>query len=101
MNQWGQTRLIPALEMDVLRCKSQHMVDKEIAVYFLAYNLVRWAGCGGLARGRIATGIELYRCQAPVERIRRSASSNIGRSSSHPDRECNCQHRDTAFAIPT
>lgn len=31
------------LEMDVLRCKSQAMVDKEIAVYFLAYNLVRWA----------------------------------------------------------
>ena len=31
------------LEMDVLRCKSQPMVDKEIAVYFLAYNLVRWA----------------------------------------------------------
>ena len=29
--------------MDVLRCKSQPMVDKEIAVYFLAYNLVRWA----------------------------------------------------------
>jgi len=31
------------LEMDVLRCKSQSMVEKEIAVYFLAYNLVRWA----------------------------------------------------------
>lgn len=31
------------LEMDVLRCKSQPMVDKEIAVYFMAYNLVRWA----------------------------------------------------------
>jgi hypothetical protein len=31
------------LEMDVLRCKSQPMADKEIAVYFLAYNLVRWA----------------------------------------------------------
>jgi hypothetical protein len=31
------------LEMDVLRCKSQPMVDREIAVYFLAYNLVRWA----------------------------------------------------------
>lgn len=31
------------LEMDVLRCKSQPMVDKEIAVYFLAYNLMRWA----------------------------------------------------------
>lgn len=31
------------LEMDVLRCKSHAMVEKEIAVYFLAYNLVRWA----------------------------------------------------------
>ena len=31
------------LAMDVLRCKSQSMVEKEIAVYFLAYNLVRWA----------------------------------------------------------
>jgi len=29
--------------MGVLRCKSQPMVEKEIAVYFLAYNLVRWA----------------------------------------------------------
>jgi len=31
------------LAMDVLRCKSKPMIDKEIAVYFLAYNLVRWA----------------------------------------------------------
>ncbi len=31
------------LEMDVLRCKSPPMVEKEIAVYLLAYNLVRWA----------------------------------------------------------
>lgn len=31
------------LEMDVLRCKSQPMVEKEIAVCLLAYNLVRWA----------------------------------------------------------
>ena len=31
------------LEMDVLRCKSQEMVEKEIAVYFMAYNLVRCA----------------------------------------------------------
>ena len=30
------------LEMDILRCKSQPMVDKEIAVYFMAYNLARW-----------------------------------------------------------
>ena len=31
------------LEMDVLRCLSPEMVKKEIAVYLLAYNLVRWA----------------------------------------------------------
>lgn len=31
------------LQMDVLRCKSQPMVEKEIAVSLLAYNLVRWA----------------------------------------------------------
>ena len=31
------------LQMDVLRCKSKDMVEKEIAVYLLAYNLVRWS----------------------------------------------------------
>ena len=31
------------LEMDVLRCKTSSMIEKEIAVYFFAYNLVRWA----------------------------------------------------------
>jgi len=31
-----------AMNMDVLRCKSPAMVKKEIAVYFLTYNLVRW-----------------------------------------------------------
>jgi hypothetical protein len=31
------------LEMDVLRCMSPAMVNKEIAVYLLTYNLVRWA----------------------------------------------------------
>jgi hypothetical protein len=30
------------LAMDVLRCLSPEMVKKEIAVYLLAYNLVRW-----------------------------------------------------------
>ena len=30
-------------QMDVLGCKSRSMIDKEIAVCFLAYNLVRWA----------------------------------------------------------
>ena len=41
------------LEMDVLRCKSQSMVEKEIAVYFLAYNLVRWA----MAKAALLAGI--------------------------------------------
>ena len=37
-------RVIKAtLGMDVLRCKSSQMIDKEIAVGILAYNLVRWA----------------------------------------------------------
>lgn len=31
-----------AMNMDVLRCKSPQMVRKEIAVYLLTYNLVRW-----------------------------------------------------------
>jgi len=40
------------LEMDVLRCKSRSMVE-EIAVYFLAYNLVRWA----MAKAALLAGI--------------------------------------------
>lgn len=31
------------LELDVLRCKCREMIEKEIAVSMLAYNLVRWA----------------------------------------------------------
>lgn len=31
-----------AMNMDVLRCKSPDMVRKEIALYLLTYNLVRW-----------------------------------------------------------
>jgi len=31
------------MNMDVLRCMSPAMVNKEIAVYLLTYNLVRWA----------------------------------------------------------
>ena len=30
------------MNMDVLRCKSSQIVQKEIAVYLLTYNLVRW-----------------------------------------------------------
>ena len=29
------------MKMDMLRCKSPDMIDKEIAIYFLAYNLIR------------------------------------------------------------
>lgn len=37
-------RVIKAtLEMDVLRCKSSEMIEKEIAACILAYNMVRWA----------------------------------------------------------
>lgn len=32
-----------AMDMDVLRCKSPDMVRKEIAVFLLTYNLVRWS----------------------------------------------------------
>lgn len=31
------------LKMDVLRCKTEAMIEKEIAVHLLAYNLVRWS----------------------------------------------------------
>ncbi|PUE06643.1 hypothetical protein B9Z48_20150 [Limnohabitans sp. WS1] len=31
------------MDMDVLRCKSPDMVRKEIAVFLLTYNLVRWS----------------------------------------------------------
>lgn len=87
------------LEMDVLRSKTQPMVDKEIAVYFLAYNLVRWAMAALLAdvlpRMLSFTGAKrllgAFADQLP----------NIVRSSSHPDRDRNGQHRDTAIAIPT
>lgn len=30
------------LQMEALRCKTQAMIEKEIAVYLLAYNLARW-----------------------------------------------------------
>jgi hypothetical protein len=30
------------LKMDILRCKSKEMIEKEISVNLLAYNLVRW-----------------------------------------------------------
>lgn len=33
------------MSMDVLRCKSKEMVDKEIAAYLLACNLVCWPMC--------------------------------------------------------
>lgn len=41
------------LSMDILRCKSKEMIEKEIAVNLLAYNLVRWT----LATSAILTEI--------------------------------------------
>lgn len=44
------------LQMDVLRCKTQAMVEKEIAVYLLAYNLVRWTMAAAAMRIPHQTG---------------------------------------------
>ena len=41
------------LEMDVLRCKSSQMIEKEIAVSILAYNLVRWAMSASAALAQV------------------------------------------------
>ena len=48
--------------MDVLHCKSQHIVDKEIAVYFLAYNLGKnqW----GQTRLISALEMDVLRCKS-------------------------------------
>ena len=41
------------MDMDVLRCRSPQMIEKEIAVYLLAYNLVRWAMASAAWLGEI------------------------------------------------
>jgi hypothetical protein len=38
-----------AMQMDVLKCKTAQMIDKEIAVGLLAYNLIRLAMAGAAA----------------------------------------------------
>ena len=58
-------------------------------------------GEGGGALGPIATRAELYRRQASAERIHPSASPNAGRSKSHHDRGCACDHRHIANAVST
>ena len=42
-----------SMRMDVLRCKSPQMVEKEIAVYLLAYNLVRAVMAQAAYLGRV------------------------------------------------
>ncbi len=70
------------LEMDVLRCKSQPMVDKEIAVYFLAYNLVRWAIAKAawladvLPRALSFTGAKRLLC-AFADQLRRTSGDQV------------------------
>lgn len=41
------------MEMDVLRCKTPEMVQKEIWVFLLAYNLIRWV----MVQSALATGV--------------------------------------------
>ena len=90
------------LQMDVLRCKSQPMVEKEIAVCFLAYNLVRWAMAKAAALADVLPrAAPLYRGQASAEHIRRSASPNAGQSNSLHDRNRAGEHRHTETAAST
>ena len=42
-----------ALAMDQLRCKSPFMIEKELWVHFLGYNLVRKAGCQAAQLGDV------------------------------------------------
>jgi hypothetical protein len=68
------------LQMDVLRCKSQPMVEKEIAVYFLAYNLVRLSVAKAALLADVLPRVLSFDLrQASAERICRSASPNSGR----------------------
>lgn len=42
-----------SMEMDVLRCKQPDRVEKEIAIYLLAYNLVRWTMASAATLGHV------------------------------------------------
>ena len=71
------------LEMDVLRCKSQPMVDKEIAVYFLAYNLVRWAMAKAALLADVLPRVLSFAGAKRVlgafaDQLRRTSGENIG-----------------------
>jgi hypothetical protein len=54
------------MRMDILRCKTPAMVEKEIWAHLLAYNLLRtsWPWRGGERRG--AAGAELQGSQADL-----------------------------------
>jgi len=70
------------LQMDVLRCKSQSMIEKEIAVCLLAYNLVRWAMAKAaslldvLPRALSFTGVKRL-LNAFADQLRRTPSDQI------------------------
>ena len=71
------------LEMDGLRCKSQPMVDKEIAVYFLAYNLVRWAMAKAALLADVLPRVLSFAGAKRVlgafaDQLRRTSGENIG-----------------------
>ncbi|MBK8319085.1 MAG: transposase [Betaproteobacteria bacterium] len=44
------------MAMDVLRCRSPEMIEKEIAVHLLAYNLVRWTVASAAWLGDVLPG---------------------------------------------
>ena len=87
------------LQMEVLRCKSQPMVEKEIAVCLLAYNLVRWAMAKVASLSDLLPRAELHRRQAPAEHLCRSAPPNAVRSNSQSNRDGACEHRHTAITV--
>ena len=70
------------LQMDVLRCKSQPMIEKEIAVCLLAYNLVRWTMAKAaslldvLPRALSFTGVKRL-LNAFADQLRRTPSDQI------------------------
>ena len=71
------------LEMDVLRCKSQPMIEKEIAVYFLAYNLVRCAMAKAALLADVLPRVLSFSAtkrllSAFADQLRRTAGGEIG-----------------------
>lgn len=77
-----------AMQMDVLRCKSPQMVAKEIAVYLLAYNLVRAlmakaAQGAGLLPRQLSFKGALHLINAFQEALRRAPRARLSIMQAH------------------